>query len=67
MTEGRASEKFRPEKYGMLFCPNCGGAGRSLTGKEGFNVCKVCEGFGLLKKEGRRGFQNKDLTVQSFR
>ena len=39
----------------MLFCSSCGGSGRSFTGQKGFNVCEVCGGFGLLKKEERKG------------
>jgi len=47
----KIGEKFNPEKYGMIFCPNCCGSGRSFTNPEGGNVCKVCGGFGLIKRE----------------
>ncbi len=67
MSKRKVDEQFEPEKYGMLFCPACGGAGRALTDTKGFNVCKVCGGFGLLKKEEERKFLNKPLIGQSFR
>ncbi len=44
-------KKFDPAKYGMIFCPECEGSGKSLgIGKE-TNVCAVCGGFGLIKTE----------------
>jgi rRNA maturation endonuclease Nob1 len=44
-------KKFDPEKYGMIFCPSCYGSGRSFNNPEGGHVCKVCGGFGLIKRE----------------
>lgn len=44
---------FGPEKYGMTFCPLCQGDGKLLAKtSEGFEVCKECGGFGLIKKKG---------------
>jgi len=44
-------KSFDPARYGMIFCPECKGSGKSLgIGKE-TNVCTVCGGFGLIKKE----------------
>ena len=43
---------FDPEKYGMTFCPLCQGDGKLAKPHEGFEVCKECGGFGLIKKEG---------------
>jgi len=43
---------FDPEKYGMSFCPLCRGDGKLAKTPEGFEVCKECGGFGLIKKEG---------------
>jgi DnaJ-class molecular chaperone len=43
---------FDPEKYGMTFCPFCQGDGKLPKPTEGFEVCKECGGFGLIKKEG---------------
>jgi len=51
----KANKKFDPAKYGMIFCPDCKGLGKSLDVKEGANVCTVCGGFGLLKKEEKDG------------
>ena len=67
MSKRKVDEKFDPEKYGMLFCPGCGGFGRFFTDPKEFNVCKVCGGFGILKKEEKMVFQNKELTVHLFR
>jgi hypothetical protein len=44
-------ERFDPEKYGMIFSPDWRGSGKSFTDAKGVNVCKVCGGFGLIKKE----------------
>jgi DnaJ-class molecular chaperone len=40
-----ASNAFRPEKYGMVFCPHCHGSGKVVDGKA---PCQKCGGFGLL-------------------
>jgi hypothetical protein len=58
---GRAktAEGFNPEKYGMVFCPGCGGSGKSFSGGEKVDICKLCGGFGLIKKEGDHGYQKK--------
>ncbi len=42
---------FNPEKYNMIFCPLCKGKGKLLMKPSGFNVCKECGGFGLIKKK----------------
>ena len=59
--------RFNPEKYGMVYCPGCNGSGRSFNEDEGGNVCKRCEGFGLIikkKEEEKRIFQGDVTTVQ---
>jgi len=43
---------FDPEKYEMTFCPLCRGDGKLAKTPEGFEVCKECGDFGLIKKEG---------------
>ncbi len=48
-------KSFNPENYGMVFCPHCNGSGKSLDEAKGVDVCKVCGGFGLIKK----GEENK--------
>ena len=55
MSTKKVNEKFDPEKYGMVYCSECWGSGRSFDGnRKGVNVCRVCGGFGLLKKEEKK-------------
>jgi DnaJ-class molecular chaperone len=42
---------FNPEKYGMVFCPNCNGKGKLSKNPGSFNVCSRCGGGGVIKKE----------------
>ena len=42
---------FGMEKYEMTFCPLCQGDGKLAKTPEGFEVCKECGGFGLIKKK----------------
>ena len=51
MRRAKTSQKFNPEKYGMVFCPDCGGSGKSFIYSKGNSVCKVCGGFGYIRKE----------------
>ena len=51
MSKTKLGRRFNPNKYGMIFCPNCRGSGRFFADAQGVNVCKVCGGFGLIKKE----------------
>jgi hypothetical protein len=46
--------RIDPEKYGMIFCPYCGGSGKSFTDAEGIKVCEFCGGFGLIIKKEKR-------------
>ena len=46
--------RIDPEKYGMIFCPYCGGSGKFLTDAEGIRVCNTCGGFGLIIKTRER-------------
>jgi hypothetical protein len=39
------SRSFKPEKYGMAFCFECRGSGKSIDEK---GPCQRCGGFGLL-------------------
>ena len=43
---------FCIEKYELTFCPLCQGDGKLPKPTEGFEVCKECGGFGLIKKKG---------------
>jgi RecJ-like exonuclease len=48
-------DHFRPEKYGMVFCPECHGSGKNVDGNA---PCLNCGGFGLLIRN-----ENPCLTV----
>ena len=54
VSKTKVGRRFNPNKYGMIFCPNCSGSGRSFADAQGVNVCKVCGGFGLIKKEEKK-------------
>ena len=54
MSKTKVGRRFDPNKYGMIFCPNCSGSGRSFGEAQGVSVCNVCGGFGLIKKEERK-------------
>ena len=43
--------RLNPDRYGMLHCPVCKGAGKLFNEVEGGVVCKICGGFGFIKKE----------------
>jgi DnaJ-class molecular chaperone len=54
MGKGKRTDKdkiFNPEKYGMLFCPDCKGKGKLPRNPDGSNVCSRCGGSGLVIKE----------------
>ena len=57
VSKTKVGREFNPNKYGMIFCPNCSGSGRSFADAQGVNVCKVCGGFGFIKKEDKNSFQ----------
>jgi rRNA maturation endonuclease Nob1 len=63
VSKTRIDERFRPEKYGMIFCPGCSGSGKSITEAMGTNVCKVCGGFGLIKKEEKKASRAKGVLI----
>ena len=54
MNKTKIAERFNPEKYGMTFCPGCSSSGRFSNDVQGVNVCNVCGGFGLIKKEEKK-------------
>ncbi len=45
---------FDPERYEMIFCSGCNGSGRSFDDATGTNVCRVCGGFGLIKRQEKK-------------
>jgi len=55
--------RINPKKYGMIFCPYCHGTGRMLSDSKGLDVCKVCGGFGAIKKEGKNNLHNGRVPV----
>ncbi len=57
-------EGFDPEKYGMIFCPGCRGFGKSFHDARGVNVCKVCGGFGLIKKEKKGSVFDQNVPIE---
>jgi uncharacterized protein (DUF983 family) len=60
----KIAERFNPEKYGMTFCPGCSASGRFSNDVQGVNVCKVCGGFGFIKKEDKNSFQYDRVITQ---
>jgi hypothetical protein len=42
---------FDPEKYGMVFSPDCEGKGKLPKNPDGFIVCSRCGGCGTIRKE----------------
>ena len=67
MEKTTISGRFNPEKYGMIFCSGCNGAGKSFNDAKGIEVCKVCGGFGLIKKIEKNSFHDVRLTGQWVR
>jgi|GEM_PF-972484 DnaJ-class molecular chaperone len=57
VSKTKVGRGFNPNKYGMTFCPGCSGSGRFCNDAQGVNVCKVCGGFGFIKKEDKNSFQ----------
>jgi rRNA maturation endonuclease Nob1 len=52
---------FNPEKYHMDFCHKCHGLGKTYNEDRSKDVCKVCGGFGLIKKQDS-GFEGEVET-----
>jgi rRNA maturation endonuclease Nob1 len=50
--------RFKAERYGMIYCPDCKGSGKSFNKVKESEVCKVCGGFGLIKEDENSNFQN---------
>lgn len=51
--EKTADKAFNPEKYHMNFCRECHGLGKTFNKGNSKEVCQVCGGFGLIKKQER--------------
>jgi len=52
---------FSPKKYGMIFCPNCSGKGCYGSTHHEKEVCSMCGGFGLIKKENFGNEENQKI------
>jgi DnaJ-class molecular chaperone len=50
--------RFNADRYGMIYCPVCKGSGKLLNEVEGGVVCKICGGFGFIKKEKENNFDD---------
>jgi DnaJ-class molecular chaperone len=61
---GKIDEAFNPEKYGMIFCPDCRGSGKSFHNAKGASVCKACGGFGLIKKQEKSSIPDKNIPIE---
>ena len=57
---------FDPEKYEMTFCPLCQGDGKLVKTPEGFEVCKECGSFGLIKKEWVTLYRHGELRKENW-
>ena len=57
---------FNPERYGMVFCPDCKGKAKLPENPDGFIVCSRCGVAGLLKKK-RKLLKRIDNLVGSGR
>jgi Zn ribbon nucleic-acid-binding protein len=53
---------FNPDRYGMIYCPACKGSGKLFNGAEGGVVCKICGGFGYIKKEAENNLDNQRVN-----
>jgi DnaJ-class molecular chaperone len=42
--------RLAPEKYGMMYCPDCDGQGR-ICSPDDVKVCQHCGGFGFVREE----------------
>jgi hypothetical protein len=49
MQKKALGERFNPERYGMIFCPQCNGRGKVFKTVKEFEVCMACGGFVLIK------------------
>jgi DnaJ-class molecular chaperone len=63
MEKPRKGKDFSPEKYGMIFCPDCGGSGKSFTDPKAVDVCEICGGSGAIKKEEEQKVKKKVKKV----
>ena len=58
-------KRVNPEKYGMIFCPECHGSGKCFNPAKRVEVCKFCQGFGAIRKESKSTFGDNKVTGKS--
>ncbi len=63
MEKKTTGRRFDPGRYGMIYCPGCKGSGKLFNGVERGAICKICGGFGLIKKE-EKNVQDNWVTSQ---
>ena len=62
MGKGKRTDKnkiFNPEKYGMVFCPDCKGKGKLPKDRDRSDVCSRCGGSGLIINEKKTPKEDK--------
>ena len=62
-----AGGRFNPEGYGMIYCPVCKGSGKLFNGVGERVVCKICGGFGFIRKEEEKTFRDNWEIAQLLR
>jgi len=65
MEKKAMGRRFNPERYGMIYCPVCKGSGKFLNGLERGVVCKICGGFGYIKKEEENNFDDRSVPFRT--
>lgn len=65
MEKKTTSGHFNPERYGMICCPVCKGSGKFFNGVERGAVCKICGGFGFIKKEQENNLDDRRVPFQN--
>jgi len=64
MEKKTVSKRINPEKYGMIFCPECHGSGKCFNPAQKVEVCKFCQGFGAIRKELKSTSSDNRVTVK---
>ena len=65
MEKKAMGRRFNPERYGMIYCPVCKGSGKFFNGLERGVVCKICGGFGYIKKEEENNFDDRSVPFRT--
>jgi len=65
MEKKAMGRRFNPERYGMIYCPVCKGSGKFFNGLERGVVCKICGGFGYIKKEEENNSDDRSVPFRT--